>query len=107
MLNAAQRQAVETIAGPVRILAGAGTGKTHTLIARIGYLIELHKVDPSKILALTFTNKAARELNERLKKLKFPGVQTMTFHALAARLLRTFWRSDFVIIGKAEQEALL
>ena len=107
MLNSAQRQAVETIAGPIRILAGAGTGKTHTLIARIGYLIELHKIDPSKILALTFTNKAARELNERLNKLKFPGVQTMTLHALAARLLRQFWRSDFVIIGKTEQEALL
>jgi superfamily I DNA/RNA helicase len=107
MLNPAQRIAVETTEGPVRILGGAGTGKTHTLISRIGYLIEMLKIEPERILALTFTNKAARGINERLIRLKFPGVQATTFHALAARLLRQYWKTDFRIIDKGEQEAVL
>ncbi len=107
MLNPAQRKAVETTEGPLRILAGAGTGKTHTLISRIGYLIEMLRVEPRHILALTFTNKAARELNERLIGLKFPNVEAITFHALAAKLLRQFWKTDFVILAKKEQEAVL
>jgi DNA helicase II / ATP-dependent DNA helicase PcrA len=107
MLNPAQRKAVETTEGPLRILAGAGTGKTHTMVARIGYLIEMLKVEPHQILALTFTNKAARELNERLVGLKFPNVQAMTFHALAAKLLRQCWKTDFEILGKKDQESIL
>ncbi len=107
MLNLSQRKAVETTEGPLRILAGAGTGKTHTLVSRIGYLIEMLKVEPHKILALTFTNKAARELNHRLTELKFPGVEACTFHALAARILRHYWKTDFAILGKKEQEEVL
>ncbi|MBI5421530.1 ATP-dependent helicase, partial [Candidatus Peregrinibacteria bacterium] len=107
MLNPAQRKAVETTEGPVRILAGAGTGKTHTLIARIGSLIEMLRVEPHRILVLTFTNKAARELNDRLKKLKFPEVHAMTFHALSAKLLRQYWKSDFTILDKQVQETIL
>ena len=107
MLNPQQQQAVRTIEGPVRIIAGAGTGKTRTLISRIAYLIEEKKVEPFKILALTFTNKAAHELNERLQKRNLPFVHAMTFHALAARLLRKFWNPDFTIITAKEQEEIL
>ncbi|MBN2096712.1 ATP-dependent helicase [Candidatus Peregrinibacteria bacterium] len=107
MLNLEQQQAVKMTDGPVRIIAGAGTGKTHTLISRIAYLIEEKKADPRKILALTFTNKAAHELNERLQKKDLPLVNAMTFHALAARLLRQFWNPDFRILTSKEQEEIL
>lgn len=107
MLNPSQRKAVETVKGPLRIIAGAGTGKTHTIVARIGYLIELLRIPPERILTLTFTNKAARELNERLVKLKFPKVQALTFHALAARMLRAYWRPDFMILDRRQQEEIL
>ena len=107
MLNPQQQQAVRTIEGPVRIVAGAGTGKTRTLVSRIAYLIEEKKVEPFKILALTFTNKAAHELNERLQKKGLPFVYAMTFHALAARLLRKFWNPDFTILTVKEQEEIL
>jgi len=107
MLNLEQQQAVRATDGPVRIIAGAGTGKTHTLISRIAYLIEEKKADPRKILALTFTNKAAHELNQRLQKKDLPLVDAMTFHALAARLLRQFWNPDFKILTPKEQEEIL
>lgn len=91
----------------MRLLAGVGTGKTHTLIARIGYLIEMLRVQPHRILALAFDNKGARELNAQLKKLKFPEVQSTTFHALSAKLLRQYWKSDFLILDRGQQREIL
>ncbi len=107
MLNPQQQLAVKTTEGPVRIIAGAGTGKTHTLVSRTAYLIKEKNIKPEEILTLTFTNKAAHELNERLQKKKLPSVNAMTFHALAAKLLRKFWNPDFTIITAKEQEETL
>ena len=92
-LNDAQRDAVETLTGPVLILAGAGSGKTKTLTHRIANLIE-HGVSPYEILALTFTNKAAREMRERLAGLlgmenSFSFMPWMgTFHSICVKILR-------------------
>ena len=107
MLNPDQQKAVKTTEGPVRIIAGAGTGKTHTLISRIAYLINEKKIDPQKILSFTFTNKAAHELSERLMERGLPTVHSMTFHSLAAKLLRQFWKDDFKIIIQKEQVEIL
>jgi DNA helicase-2/ATP-dependent DNA helicase PcrA len=91
-LNAPQREAVLATEGPVLMLAGAGTGKTATLTARLAYLIRTRRAWPSGILCVTFTNKAAREMKERVGQLVGPAVEGMpwlgTFHAIAARLLR-------------------
>ena len=107
MLNPDQQKAVRSTDGPVRIIAGAGTGKTHTLISRIAYLINEKKVDPNKILSLTFTNKAAHELSERLMSKSLPTVHSITFHSLAAKLLRKYWKEDFKIITQKEQVEIL
>lgn len=90
-LNDAQRKAVETTNGPLMILAGAGSGKTKTLVTKIGYLLENHKISPYKILALTFSNKAAKEMRERIGALigiESQVLQVTTFHSFCARLLR-------------------
>ena len=90
-LNPAQREAVEHILGPVLVLAGAGSGKTRVLTARVAHLIESHRVPPDRIFAVTFTNKAAGEMKERIGRLlgRDPsGLWIGTFHSLAARLLR-------------------
>jgi DNA helicase-2/ATP-dependent DNA helicase PcrA len=114
-LNPAQRQAVLTTDGPVLVLSGAGTGKTRVLTTRIAHLLNLRLAWPSQILAVTFTNKAAREMRERIAALVGPMAQDLwlgTFHALAARLLRRHaelvgLRSNFTILDADDQVRLV
>lgn len=120
-LNPQQQQAVLHVNGPLLILAGAGSGKTRVVTHRIGHLIANHNVVPERILAVTFTNKAAREMRERVEKLvELPprrGPNVFTFHSFCVRLLRrdgaglqkvrpTFTR-DFLIYDDDDQLALL
>jgi DNA helicase II / ATP-dependent DNA helicase PcrA len=90
-LNPAQREAVSVTVGPLCILAGAGTGKTRVISRRVAYAIATGAVHPGHVLVVTFTDKAANEMRERLAALGFPGVQAQTFHAAAFRQLRYFW----------------
>jgi DNA helicase II / ATP-dependent DNA helicase PcrA len=115
-LNAPQREAVETTEGPVLMLAGAGTGKTAALTARLANLIRLKRAWPSEILCVTFTNKAAREMRERVGQLIGPAVEGMpwlgTFHSIAARMLRRHaelvgLQSNYTIIDTDDQLRLL
>ncbi len=91
-LNAAQRAAVEVLDGPVLMLAGAGTGKTRALTTRIVHLLNLGKARPGQILAVTFTNKAAREMKDRIGRLLGEAVEGMpwlgTFHSVCVKILR-------------------
>ncbi|MDU4704574.1 MAG: ATP-dependent helicase, partial [Corynebacterium sp.] len=90
-LDPDQREAATAPMGPVCILAGAGTGKTRTITHRIKYLIDQGFVQPQKVLAVTFTSRAAGEMRDRLAKMGTPGVQARTFHSAALRQLRYFW----------------
>lgn len=113
-LNTPQRQAVETTEGPVLVLAGAGTGKTRVLTTRIAHILLTKRAFPSQILAVTFTNKAAREMSERVAKLT-GGAQSLwlgTFHSIAARILRRHAEQlglsgNFTILGEDDQIRLL
>src|SRR6188508_1973900 len=91
-LNPEQRLAVETLDGPVLVLAGAGTGKTRVLTTRIAHILNLGRAHPSQILAVTFTNKAAREMKERVGQMVGQIVEGMpwlgTFHSIGVKILR-------------------
>jgi superfamily I DNA/RNA helicase len=113
-LNPQQQKAVDTIHGPVLILAGAGTGKTRTITQRIASLVRDHKVQPDAILALTFTNKAGSEMKERLRSLLGDELARRilagTFHRFCLTVLRRWpkeagLRRDFTICDQREQSA--
>ena len=86
-LNPEQRRAVETVRGPVCILAGAGSGKTTTITRRIANQVAIGEFEPHEILAVTFTDKAATEMRGRLERLGVGGVTARTFHSAALRQL--------------------
>ena len=115
-LNPEQRLAVETTEGPVLVLAGAGTGKTRVLTTRLAHILATGKARPWELLAVTFTNKAAREMRERITHLIGPSAEGLrwlgTFHAIAAQILRRHaelvgLKSTFTILDTDDQERLI
>jgi len=114
-LNQAQRDAVEATEGPVLVLAGAGTGKTRVLTTRFAHILLTRRAFPNQILTVTFTNKAAREMRERVAKIlgqPAEGLWLGTFHALGARMLRRYadrvgLQSNFSILDTDDQLRLL
>ena len=114
-LNSAQQSAVEAEDGPQLILAGAGSGKTRTVVHRIGHLIAARGYAPHRILAVTFTNKAAKELQKRLSDLigdGAGGVTSGTFHSISLRFLRSYadvlgYPKSFQVIDSDDQKTLI
>jgi ATP-dependent DNA helicase UvrD/PcrA len=115
-LNPPQRDAVLSTEGPVLVLAGAGTGKTAALTARLAHVIATRKAWPSQILAVTFTNKAAREMKERVSAISGGAIEGMpwlgTFHSVAAKMLRSHaelvgLHSNFTILDTDDQLRVL
>lgn len=115
-LNPAQRDAVETLQGPLLVLAGAGTGKTRVLTTRLAHLLTTHLAYPSQILAVTFTNKAAQEMKHRVSSMlggaPVEGWWLGTFHSIAARILRRHaelvgLQPNFTILDEDDQLRLL
>jgi len=114
-LNPVQRQAVDALDGPVLVLAGAGTGKTRVLTTRLAHLLFLGRARPWEVLAVTFTNKAAREMRERVGAMLGGPAEAIwlgTFHALAARILRkraelVGLHSNFTILDDDDQQRLV
>lgn len=114
-LNAAQREAVSAPTGSTLVLAGAGSGKTRVLVHRIAWLIQVEGISPWGILAVTFTNKAAREMRLRIEELlghPVGGMWVGTFHGLAHRLLRAHWQEanlpkGFQILDSDDQQRLV
>jgi DNA helicase-2/ATP-dependent DNA helicase PcrA len=113
-LNPQQEKAVTAPDGPILVLAGPGSGKTRVLTHRVAYLIQERRVSPWQIMAVTFTNKAAREMRERVEQLlggQLDGLTLGTFHATCARILRREadhlrTTSDFVIYDTQDQESV-
>src|SRR5215471_2678042 len=115
-LNPEQREAVETLDGPVLVLAGAGTGKTRVLTTRIAHILSLGRARPSEILAVTFTNKAAREMKRRIGEMVGETVEGMpwlgTFHAIGVKTLRRHselvgLKTNFTILDTDDQLRLM
>jgi DNA helicase-2/ATP-dependent DNA helicase PcrA len=115
-LNPEQRQAVETLEGPLLVLAGAGTGKTRVLTTRIAHILNLGRARPAEILAVTFTNKAARQMKERVGQMVGQVVEGMpwmgTFHSIGVKILRRHaelvgLKSDFTILDVDDQIRLI
>ena len=115
-LNPEQRAAVEATEGPVLVLAGAGTGKTRVLTTRLAHILATGRAKPWELLAVTFTNKAAREMRERITAIIGPQAEGLrwlgTFHAIAAQILRRHaelvgLKSSFTILDTDDQERLL
>ena len=115
-LNPEQREAVETLDGPVLVLAGAGTGKTRVLTTRIAHILSQGRARPNEILSVTFTNKAAREMKLRLGQMLGQAVEGMpwlgTFHSIGGRILRFHaelaqLKSNFTVLDVDDQVRLL
>src|SRR6478752_7518355 len=115
-LNPEQRAAVEATEGPVLVLAGAGTGKTRVLTTRLAHILAAGKARPWELLVVTFTNKAAREMRERIGHLIGPSAEGLrwlgTFHSVAAQILRRHCelvglKSSFTILDTDDQERLM
>ncbi|MEP9350987.1 UvrD-helicase domain-containing protein [Xanthobacter sp. KR7-225] len=115
-LNPEQREAVETLDGPLLVLAGAGTGKTRVLTARVAHILSLGRAFPSQILVVTFTNKAAREMKDRIHAMVGDQIEGMpwlgTFHSIGVRILRRHHelvglKSGFTILDTDDQIRLL
>ena len=114
-LNPPQREGVINTMGPTMIIAGAGSGKTRVLTLRIAYLIDKHRVDPFNIMALTFTNKAAKEMRERIEKFVGADARNLwmgTFHSVFARILRAEadrlgYTSNFTIYDTDDAKSLI
>ena len=115
-LNEKQKEAVLSLDGPLLIVAGAGSGKTKVLISRIAHIIEKKKAYPNQILAVTFTNKAAKEMQDRISKILKKGAVGLpwlgTFHSVCAKLLRKHAKavslnSNFTIIDQDDQVKLI
>jgi DNA helicase II / ATP-dependent DNA helicase PcrA len=115
-LNPEQRLAVETLDGPVLVLAGAGTGKTRVLTVRIAHILSLGRAWPSEILAVTFTNKAAREMKQRVEEIVGGVVEGMpwlgTFHSIGVKILRRHaelvdLNNNFTILDTDDQIRLM
>ena len=114
-LNPNQRRAVMTTEGALLVLAGAGSGKTTMLASRVAYILENTDTRPWQILAITFTNKAADEMRDRIAKYADVDIQSMwagTFHSICVRILRTCidrigYTSEFVIYDSDESKTLI
>lgn len=114
-LNKEQHEAVTTIEGPVLVLAGPGSGKTRVLTHRIAYMVKACGIQPIHIMAVTFTNKAADEMKERLERLlgnQLRGLTVGTFHSICARILRkeaehTPYKSNYTIYDTSDQVSLI
>ena len=114
-LNDKQKKAVETLNGPVLVLAGAGTGKTRVLTTRLAHLLNKKLAKPWEVLSVTFTNKAANEMKERVQNLLKIDIERMwigTFHSSGLKILRRhaelcFLKRDFTVIGTDDQERLI